>query len=50
MLGDIALEAPRRGTYQTLNVQAMRTAGSGLWWADYQSAIGIQWAFDEEPI
>lgn len=49
-IGSQAIEAVQRGTDQTINVQARRTAGNGLWWSDYQSTISIEWHFDEETI
>jgi len=36
-----------RGTDQLLSIQAFRTAGNGVFTADYQTSVVIDWEFSE---
>jgi len=36
-----------RGTDQVVNIQAVRSSGTGLWVADYQTSIVLDWEFSE---
>lgn len=46
-VGTHTVSAAMRGTDQVINLQAVRSGGSGLWTADYQSQIVIDWEFSE---
>jgi hypothetical protein len=50
LVGSHAISAAQRGTSQTLNLQAVRSAGAGIWRADYQTSIVIDWQFTEAPV
>ncbi|UVF61143.1 minor tail protein [Arthrobacter phage Aoka] len=47
LVGTHIVDASMRGTDQYINLQGVRTAGSGLWTADYQTSIVIDWEFSE---
>lgn len=47
VVGTHAIPASRRGAQQLLNVQAVQTAGDGVFWADYQTSVGIDYEFSE---
>lgn len=46
-IGTHAVDSSMRGTDQYINLQAVRSAGNGLWVADYQTSIVIDWEFSE---
>lgn len=46
-IGTHVVTAAMRGTDQYINLQATRTTGTGLWSADYQSCIVIDYEFSE---
>lgn len=48
--GSHGVSDARRGSYQTLNVQAVRSAGAGNWWADYQTSVVIDYQFSEATV
>lgn len=50
VMGKHAIPANLRGTTQPLNLQAQRTVGTGMWYADYQSSIAIDYQFTEVPV
>jgi hypothetical protein len=50
LVGSHAITPEQRGTSQLLNLQAVRSAGAGVWTADYQTSIVIDWQFTEEPV
>lgn len=47
LVGYHVVDASLRGTDQYINLQAVRSAGTGLWTADYQTSIVIDWEFSE---
>lgn len=47
LVGTHIVDSSMRGTDQVINLQATRSAGSGLWTADYQTSIVIDWEFSE---
>ncbi|KRE79942.1 hypothetical protein [Arthrobacter sp. Soil763] len=47
LIGTHVVDESMRGTDQYINLQAYRSAGSGLWTADYQTSIVIDWEFSE---
>lgn len=47
VVGTHFIEESRRGTPQLLNVQAVQTAGDGVFWADYQTSVAIDAEFSE---
>lgn len=38
----------QRGTDQAFNIQAVRTEGTGMWYADYQSVIAVDYSMTEK--
>lgn len=48
--GTHAIDAATRGTTQAVDIQAMRSAGTGTWYGDYQSTIVIDWEFSEGAV
>ena len=46
-IGTHIIDSSMRGTDQLLSIQAFRTAGSGIWTADYQTSVVIDWEFSE---
>lgn len=46
-IGTHLVDASMRGTDQFINLQAVRSGGTGLWVADYQTSIVIDWEFSE---
>lgn len=50
VVGDHEVSPDRRGSFQQINLQATRTAGSGSWWADYQTSIMIDVEFTERAV
>lgn len=49
VIGSHAVTANLRGADQMISLQGVRTAGTGRWYADYQSSIVIDWEFSEGP-
>lgn len=47
LVGNHKIPAEMRGTDQYLNLQAVRTAGTGNLYADYQTSVIIDWEFSE---
>jgi hypothetical protein len=47
LIGTHLIDSTLRDTYQYINLQAVRTAGSGVWSADYQTSVVIDWEFSE---
>lgn len=47
LIGTHLIDSTLRGTNQYINLQAWRTAGSGMWTADYQTSVVIDWEFSE---
>lgn len=47
VVGTHIVPLSRRGTEQLLNVQAVQTAGTGVFWADYQTSVSIDYEFSE---
>jgi hypothetical protein len=47
LVGYHVIDASMRGTDQYLNLQAVRSAGTGIWTADYQTSLAIDWEFSE---
>lgn len=50
VIGSHAIPASMRGTTQYIEAQAVRTYGTGNWYADYQSAVVVDWQFSEEAV
>ncbi|QXO14552.1 minor tail protein [Arthrobacter phage Kaylissa] len=48
IIGSHAIPKALRGTTQYIEPQAVRTYGTGNWYADYQSCIVVDWQFSEE--
>lgn len=46
-IGTHTVSAAMRGTDQIINLQAMRSGGTGTWTADYQTCVVIDWEFSE---
>lgn len=47
LVGTHLVDATMRGTSQYINLQGVRSAGAGVWTADYQTSIVIDWEFSE---
>ena len=47
LIGTHLIDSTLRDTYQYINLQATRSAGSGVWSADYQTSVVIDWEFSE---
>lgn len=47
LVGTHVVDSSMRGTDQYINIQGYRTFGSGLWTADNQTSIVIDWEFSE---
>lgn len=50
VVGSHPVTQEQRGTNQLLNLQGVRSSGTGLWYADYQSSIAIDYQFTEVPV
>jgi hypothetical protein len=50
VVGDHAVDASQRGTTQLVNLQALRTRGTGSWYADYQTSINVDIQFTEQAV
>lgn len=48
--GTHAIDAATRGTNQPIDIQAVRSAGTGTWYGDYQSTIVLDWEFSEGAV
>ena len=46
-IGTHIIDSSMRGTDQLLSIQAFRTAGNGVFTADYQTSVVIDWEFSE---
>lgn len=49
VVGSHYVEPSQRGTYQYLNIQGVRSSGDGLWWADYQTSVLVDYQLTERP-
>lgn len=47
LVGRHTIDSSLRDTSQYLNLQGVRSAGTGIWTADYQTSISIDWEFSE---
>ncbi|WGH20309.1 minor tail protein [Arthrobacter phage MaGuCo] len=47
VIGSHAIPASMRGTSQYIEAQAVRTYGTGNWYADYQTSVVVDWQFSE---
>ena len=47
VVGDHEVPAAKRGTYQYVDLEGVRTAGTGFWYSDYQTSISIDVQFTE---
>lgn len=47
LIGTHTIDSSMRGTDQYINLQGYRTYGSGMWTADNQTSIVIDWEFSE---
>jgi hypothetical protein len=50
IMGTHAIDAASRGTDQALDLQAVRTAGTGTWYGDYQTTVTIDYEFSEGAV
>ncbi|MFC3299645.1 hypothetical protein FJV46_10720 [Arthrobacter agilis] len=50
VVGTHQVLAAQRGTRQALNLQGVRSSGTGSWQADYQSAVAIDVQFSAVPV
>lgn len=48
VVGTHAIPASLRGTAQAINVQAVKSSGGGVWIADYQTSVLIDYEFSED--
>lgn len=48
IIGSHLIPKSMRGTTQYIEGQAIRTYGSGNWYADYQSCVVVDWQFSED--
>lgn len=47
VIGSHTIPASMRGTTQYIEPQAVRSAGTGNWYADYQTSVVVDWQFSE---
>src|SRR5690606_30982270 len=50
VVGDHEIPLALRDSWQDVNLQGLRTAGSGSWWADYQTSIAVDIAVTERAV
>lgn len=48
VVGSHTVDPSYRGTIQMMNVQGVRTEGTGMWYADYQTSVSIDYEFTEK--